>query len=120
MIEDYSFGRNLRQMREKQGLSQQQLAERITKTTGVYFNPNRISNWEIGDTKTVSDLVLRQLCPALGCSADQLLGLDPMHISAEEWIMIKRVRNLGPARLKMILNMIDHLYGLRPAESVDG
>lgn len=119
MMDEYSFGRNLRRMRERCGMSQQQLADRITEMTGEYFNPNRLSNWETDVTKTVSDVALRQLCPALGCSADSLLGLDPLALSAEELHLIERVRGLGPARMKMIFDMIDHLEDLRPVSPAD-
>lgn len=119
MADEYNFGRNLRAMREMRGLSQIQLAERITRETGVYFNPNRLSNWEIGDTKTVSDVTLRMLCGALSCSADVLLGLDPQALTAEELHLLERVRNLGPAHRRMIHGMIDHLNDLRLVDPAD-
>ena len=68
MEEEYSFAAKLKEIRQRRGLQQKELGEKMR------LNHNRISNWELGYNKPNID-VLRDLCIALNASADELLGL---------------------------------------------
>lgn len=70
----YEIGERIRTYREKNGLSQQQLGEKI----GV--SNNRISNWEQGFNRPNAD-ILAALCTALNVSPSLLLGV---HLSDDE------------------------------------
>ena len=106
------FASRFKVSRERLGLRQADLGERLD-VTGY-----RISNWEIG-TSYPSLALFRACCTELGVSADWLLGLDPHELSAEEMQLLDKARGLGPVRLRMILNMIDHLEELRPVGPSD-
>lgn len=80
-------GERIRFFRERAGLSQTELAER----TGI--RPNTISNWELGFTYPQYEGI-RKLCKALSCSADELLGLTPPTLTAQEYRSLERYRLL--------------------------
>ena len=69
-IDVMMFGKRLRASRDKQGLSQSELA----RLSGV--GQNQISNLEAGKKPRVSLDVVARLCLALHISADYLLGLQ--------------------------------------------
>lgn len=103
------FAAKFKAARERLGLRQIDLGD-MMGITGF-----RISNWEIGLSTPPLPLFLES-CRKLGCSADYLLGLDPDELTIEERELIRRIRNLGPARIRMIMDMIDHLDDLRPVD----
>ena len=72
-----AVGQRLAEARERAGLSQQQLAEKLdtTQTTIAY--------WERKATTFRSD-ILCQLIPILGVSADDLLGVRPLRTVASK------------------------------------
>lgn len=80
-------GERLRTLRERAGFSQTELAARAG------LKQNNISNWEIGIAFPPYES-LRKLCPALGCSADELLGLTPPALNAQEFRSLQRYRLL--------------------------
>lgn len=80
-------GNRLRFLRERAGLSQTELGERA----GI--PQNNISNWELGISYPQYEGI-RKLCPALGCSADELLGLTPPTLNAQEFRSLQRYRLL--------------------------
>lgn len=64
-----SFGSNLKALRKKAGLTQEELADRLEVTSKT------ISNWELGNfIPTVDDV--KKLAEALGVSEQQLLAPD--------------------------------------------
>ena len=64
-----SFGANLKALRKKSGLTQEELADRLEVTSKT------ISNWELGSfIPTVDDV--KKLAEALGVSEQQLLAPD--------------------------------------------
>jgi len=87
---EYSFALRLKEIRERRGLMQKELGER----SGI--NPNRISNWELGLRRPPIEAV-RALCVALGCSADELLGLVHTGLSREEHDCLMDYRRLDDA-----------------------
>ena len=103
------FSEKAKAAREHLGLRQVDLGDKIG-VTGF-----RVSNWENG-TSYPALAVFRAYCLALGCSADYLLGIDAPELTPEEHLLIERVRNLGPVRLRMIMEIIDHLDDLRPVD----
>lgn len=60
----------LRELREQQGLSQRQVADKIGVTPGA------VAHWELGHTKLSMDSILA-LADLLDCTVDQLLGREP-------------------------------------------
>ena len=71
-----NFGKRLREIREKRGLSQVQLVKMIAKI-GVTqdCNSDVIGKYERGE-RFPSAYKLRDICVALNVSADYLLGLS--------------------------------------------
>lgn len=106
------FGPRLKEVRVSMGLRQADIAEPLGVARFA------VSNWECGDTcPTLA--TFRSLCENLGVSADYLLDLAPTDITPEEYALIKRVRKLGPVRVQMLSNIVDHLNELRPATPAD-
>ncbi|MBR1476341.1 MAG: helix-turn-helix domain-containing protein [Lachnospiraceae bacterium] len=65
---EFTFGENLRKLREKKGLSQKQLGKQM------FVNPSTIANWECGRRLPDAVMVLR-LAKCLGVDANTLLQL---------------------------------------------
>lgn len=87
MDDNFTFGAVLRSVRMRAGLTQTELGNKC----GIV--PNKISNWELGHGHPfMSDF--RKLCKALGCSADELLGLSPDTLTPQEYKSLKRYRML--------------------------
>lgn len=63
------FGANLKKARERAGITQVQLAERLNVQQMV------ISRWENGN-RTPSAVTFGMICRAMGASADEILELD--------------------------------------------
>ena len=83
-MQDYEFGNRLYQLRQKAGLSQAQLGEKV----GV--SNKAVSKWENGKTKPGLDVVNR-LADTLGVSVDELL-----HAASGEKTIAKIVITGGP------------------------
>ena len=71
------LGERIRMIRQKRGLNQPQLAERLGVTK------NAITNWETGFSRPDLGTIPR-LCEALNVSADTLLGIRREHLSEGE------------------------------------
>lgn len=110
MVDEYSFALRLKELRERRGYNQTELGNKM----GI--NPNRISNWEIGANKSPSVDVLRGFCIALGCTADELLGLTEIELNADELWCLEHYRKLGVERRRAIREMIATLEGFRPVD----
>lgn len=103
------FGRRLKEIRERRGITQTELGFR----TGI--NQNRISNWELGYAyPSVEMLVL--LADGLSCTADELLGLSELKLTEDELWCLLHYRNLGVERRRAIRDMISTLEGFVPAD----
>ncbi len=59
----------LRELRERRGLSQRQVAEQLKVTPGA------VARWELGDNKPTMDNLLA-LAALLDCTTDALLSRD--------------------------------------------
>ena len=71
-----NFGKRLREIREKRGLSQLQLAKTIAKIGVVQgYKVDTIGKYERGEVFP-SAYKLHDICIALNVSADYLLGLS--------------------------------------------
>lgn len=75
----YEIGMRIRKYREKSGLSQKELAEKINVSN------SRISNWEQGINRPDAD-ILADLCRALNVSPSELLDvrLAPEDLNEQE------------------------------------
>lgn len=62
---------NLRNLRKMNGLSQQDIANKVLKTI------NAVSNWELGNTSPPIDDVMF-LCDFYDITPNQMLGVDPI------------------------------------------
>lgn len=100
MKQRHESGKRLRAIRERVGISQQELGQRA----GI--NPNSISNWELGIAYPQYPAI-RKLCKALGCSADELLGLPLASFSVDERLRAARLRELDPDGLHTVDVVID-------------
>lgn len=63
-----NFGRNLRALRDKRGMTQERLAQLIDAS------PITVSKWETTGRKPRSQEVIRAICQALLCSEQELMG----------------------------------------------
>ena len=64
----YEIGSRIRRYRKENGLTQEQLADKINVTK------NRVSNWEQGINRPDAD-ILAAICRALNVSPSNLLGV---------------------------------------------
>lgn len=64
----YEIGSRIRRYRKENGLTQEQLADKINVTK------NRVSNWEQGINRPEAD-ILADICRALNVSPSNLLGV---------------------------------------------
>ncbi len=64
----YEIGSRIRRYRKENGLTQEQLADKINVTK------NRVSNWEQGINRPDAD-ILADICRALNVSPSNLLGV---------------------------------------------
>lgn len=109
-MDDYSFALRLKTIRERRGLMQRDLGERLE------INPNRISNWELGYNFPTLD-VFRKLCVALNCSANDLLGLSYRELNEDEFYCLTNYRRLDAAGQHTVRAVIDsqlQRLGLEP------
>ncbi len=83
----YEIGMRIRKYREKSGLSQKELAEKINVSN------SRISNWEQGINRPDAD-ILADLCRALNVSPSELLDvrLAPEDLNEQERKVIMAYR----------------------------
>ena len=73
----HKFDLQLRNLRQKQGLTIGQLAEKIGSTQKI------VGNWERGTTEiTLGDAL--KVCRALGCHLDELAGWDSVPTIKEQ------------------------------------
>ena len=71
-----NFGKRLREIREKRGLSQVQLVKMIAKIGVIQdYKSDTVGKYERGE-RLPSAYKLRDICVALNDSADYLLGLS--------------------------------------------
>ncbi|MZP44632.1 helix-turn-helix domain-containing protein [Heliobacterium gestii] len=69
------FREKLILIRKSRNLTQQQVADRMADMTGSRYIYSTISNWE-RDKCSPSPEYIRLLAISLGCSADELLGVE--------------------------------------------
>ena len=97
---DITFGRRLKMIRERRGISQTDLGNEI----GI--NPNRISNYEIDFRKPPID-VIPILCKGLHCTADELLGMSEIALTDDELYCLLHYRLLDDAGRHTVRAVID-------------
>lgn len=100
-----SFGQRLAQLRKKIGYSQRDLAAEI----GI---SQRMVAYYEGETEYPPAHLLPLLAKALGVSADELLGLEPMKgkknvPDTRFWKRLRQVEKLPPPEKKQIVQFID-------------
>lgn len=89
----YSLGEKIKELRTKQGLSQEELADKLNAKFGTTINKGMISKWEnnIGEPRLETARILALF---FNVSLDELLGIDPKqddiqtlaaHHEGEEW-----------------------------------
>lgn len=99
--ETFNFAARLKAIRTARGMTQRNLGE------AMGIDANVISNWEMGIRRPGNLATLRTLCVALGCSADALLGLEPLELTAEEHHLLGRIRRLNAAGRYMVNVVLD-------------
>lgn len=97
-MDDFIFAARLRELRERAGLSQIELGLR----SGI--KPNSISNWELGFGRPLLPSI-RRLCKGLGCSADELLGLEHLQLNAHELACLEAYRR-APERIRQAADVL--------------
>ena len=100
MSDRSASGDRIRAYRERAGLSLSELAER----TGL--RPSAVSNWEHGLTYP-QYRGIKLLCRILGCSADDLLGLPSVGLTADESELLALIRRLDDDGLHTVRAVID-------------
>lgn len=89
------LGENILKLRKKNGLSQEQLGEKINVTRQT------ISNWELGETAPNPEQ-LKLLSQSLNISIDELLDNDINSSMKENIINIEKTTNIGIKVMKFI------------------
>lgn len=89
------LGENILKLRKKNGLSQEQLGEKINVTRQT------ISNWELGETAPNPEQ-LKLLSQSLNISIDELLDNDINSSMKEKIINIEKTANIGIKVMKFI------------------
>lgn len=90
-----ALGQNILKLRKKNGLSQEQLGEKINVTRQT------ISNWELGETAPNPEQ-LKLLSQSLNISIDELLDNDINSRMKEKIINIEKTTNIGIKVMKFI------------------
>lgn len=95
---DLAIGARIRRAREKAGLSQQELAQRLG-----YSSPATVSNMEAGERRiTVSDL--SSVSEALGVSLEHLLPLAPADTSSRQFsLRAVGIQNINPSARRAVV-----------------
>ena len=98
------IGANIKAIRKSRGMTQEQLAEKLGVVKAT------ISSWEIDRTQVKMENVV-ELCEALGCQSDDLIGksnqIVSREITNEEWDIILKYRetdNLNREAVKRLLS----------------
>jgi len=100
-----TIGQRITHIRKQQGITQQQLADKIGITQTL------ISDYETGRVRLFDEMVIR-IALALNVSTDTLLGLkkekkqDQKH-SLRIFKRINRIEKLSPAKQKSLFQIID-------------
>ena len=89
------LGENILKLRKKNGLSQEQLGEKINVTRQT------ISNWELGETAPNPEQ-LKLLSQSLNISIDELLDNNVTTNIKEKIINIEKTTNLGIKVIKFL------------------
>lgn len=89
------LGENILKLRKKNGLSQEQLGEKINVTRQT------ISNWELGETAPNPEQ-LKLLSQSLNITIDELLDNDINSRMKEKIINIEKTTNIGIKVMKFI------------------
>ena len=89
------LGENILKLRKKNGLSQEQLGEKINVTRQT------ISNWELGETAPNPEQ-LKLLSQSLNITIDELLDNDINSSMKEKIINIEKTANIGIKVMKFI------------------
>ena len=105
-----TFSDRLARLRRAAGLTQRELADK----TGI---SNRMIAYYETRSGSPPIQVVQKLAPALGVSADQLLGLDaaptavdaPSTLELRLWKKVRQLRNLPERRRRAILEVLDGL-----------
>ena len=93
------IGERIRLIRQKRGMNQPQLAERLGVTK------NAITNWETGFSRP--DLAtIPRLCEVLSVSADTLLGIRREHLTEGERQHLAAWRSLTPSEQRSVDTLI--------------
>lgn len=101
---------SLKEMRERKGLTQQQLADMLNaKWAEIYpgdkqhFTVGKIVTME-KDSDELTKKELQVIAPVFGVTADQLLEIEPLHLSAPQvennWGRIENIKNHIDACIK--------------------
>jgi len=98
------FGKRLAMLRKEQGLTQQQLADKIDVTRRV------IAYYEVESDNPPGNIIIL-LSKALNISTDELLGFTPAATGSKPSLKLtqrmKKIENLPPSQQKVLLKTID-------------
>jgi len=105
-----TFSERLARLRRAAGLTQRELAQK----TGI---SNRMIAYYETRSGSPPIQVVQKLAPALGVSADQLLGLEaaptsvdaPSTLELRLWKKVRQLRHLPERRRRAILDVLDGL-----------
>ena len=90
-----SLGENILKLRKKNGLSQEQLGEKVNVTRQT------ISNWELNETSPNPEQ-LKLLSKALKVSIDELLNNDISNVLVERISNTEKLAGIGIKAIKFI------------------
>ncbi len=99
----YIIGSRIKRVRDKRGITQKELADKIGVKAAV------ISNWETGKNRPNVDL-LPAICKALSVSADELLDIkvtDNEEISEETAEIMEKFKKAEEKKKKLVREILE-------------
>ena len=100
------FGKRLKSLRERAGLSQIDLRDRIYAKSGIDISANRLSNWELG-FGLPSIAFVKAICASLNCTLEEFFDAQSSEITPEEFKLIMNYRELDDAGRHTVEAVID-------------
>ena len=100
-----TLGQRTKERRKQLKLTQEQLAEKIN--ISVRFMAD-VEGGQVG----VSLSTLKELCMALGCSADYLLGLDSASSADDYAFAIRKIQQIPLDKIKSVEKILNELQDI--------
>lgn len=96
---DMDFGRNLKEIRERSGYTQRQVADRL------HVTPAAVSKWE-RNTNEPNMRQITKMCEMFGCSIPDLVQVEETFLSGEELELLNLYRKVPYDVQEIVLTIL--------------